>query len=143
MFSDNGTEFVAKPVKVFLKELSVVQWNSRNPGKAVSVERFNRTLKERMWVHMTDNNNFRYIDALQDIVKAYNGTVHSSTGYAPSQVGDEDVLRILKGDRVETEETKQPALQVGDFVHVAKTKMTVEKGYETNYSELPYKIQEV
>ena len=25
IFSDNGTEFIAKPVKVFLKELSVVQ----------------------------------------------------------------------------------------------------------------------
>ena len=76
IFSDNGTEFVAKSVMAFLKELSVVQWSSRNPGKAVSVERFNCTLKERIWVHMTDNNNFRYIDALQDIVKGYNYTVH-------------------------------------------------------------------
>ena len=62
---------------------------------------------------------------------------------APSQVGDEEVLKILKGDRVETEVTKQPALQVGDFVRVAKTKMTFEKGYETSYSELLYKIREV
>ena len=64
IFSDNGTEFVGKNVEAFLKELGVVQWNSRSLGKAVSVERFSRTLKERMWVHMTDNNNFRYMDTL-------------------------------------------------------------------------------
>ena len=79
---------------------------------------------------------------MQNIVEGYNDTVHFSTGYAPSQVSDEEVLKNLKGDRVETEVTKQPALQVGDLVRVAKTKMTFEKGYETNYSELLYKIRE-
>ena len=39
--------------------------------------------------------------------------------------------------------TKQPALQVGDFVRFAETKVTFEKGYETNYSKLLYKIREV
>ena len=116
IFSDNGTEFVARPVKEFLKQLGVVQWTSRNPGKAVSVERFNRTLKERLWVLMTDNNNFKYIDVLQDVLKGYNDSVHSSTGFAPSQVGDEEVIKILKGDRVEKEVTKQSALQAGDFL---------------------------
>ena len=48
VFSDNGTEFLAKSVKTFLKELNIRQWNSRNPGKAVLVERFNRTIKERL-----------------------------------------------------------------------------------------------
>ena len=51
VFSDNGTEFLARPVKAFLKELSIQQWNSKNPGKVVQVERFNRTLKERLWVY--------------------------------------------------------------------------------------------
>ena len=43
-------------------------------------ERFNRTLKERLWVHVTDQNNYRYIDVLDDVVKEYNGSEHSITG---------------------------------------------------------------
>ena len=77
------------------------------------------------------------------MLKGYNDSVHSSTGFAPSQVGHEEVIKILKGDRVEKEVTKQPALQVGDFVRVAKYKLKFEKGYETNYSELLYKICKV
>ena len=37
-------------------------------------ERFNRTLKERLWVHMTDQNDYSYIDVLADVVKGYNAS---------------------------------------------------------------------
>lgn len=139
VFSDNGTEFLAKSVKSFLKELNIQQWNSKNPGKAVMVERFNRTLKERLWVYMTDQNNFEYIDVLDDVVESYNNTIHSATGYAPSQVGQNEIIKILNKDN-EKDESNEPLFKVGDYVRVAKTKLTFEKGYETKYSRMLYKI---
>ena len=83
IFTDKGTEFLNKDVETFLKELNIRQWYSNNPGKAVMAERFNRTLKERLWVHMTDQNDYRYIYVLDDVVKWYNASEHSSTLYAP------------------------------------------------------------
>ena len=80
IFTDKGTEFLNKHVKAFLKELNVQQWYSNNPGKAVMVERFNRTLKERLWVHMSDQNDYRYIDVLADVVSSYNNSEHSWPG---------------------------------------------------------------
>ena len=49
IFTDKGTEFLNKDVEAFLKDLNIHQWYSYNPGKAVMAERFNRTLKERLW----------------------------------------------------------------------------------------------
>ena len=104
------------------------------------VERFNRTFKERLWVYMTDYNKERYIDVLPEVVKGYNDSVHSSTGFAPSAVGDEHVIQILRAESPAAEPTKGPAFRVDDYVRVAKTKLTFEKGYETKYSQMLFKI---
>ena len=50
------------------------------------VERFNRTLKNRMWKYFTAKNNHVYIDILQDIVHVYNNSYHRSIGRAPDSV---------------------------------------------------------
>ena len=94
-------------------------------------ETFNRTLKERLWVHLTDQNNYRYIDVLDAVVKGYNASEHSSTGYAPKDVTNDQVDLIL-------------ARSSGDFSgKPPQFKLTFEKGYETNYSEMIFRITEV
>ena len=55
--------------------------------KASIVERFNRTLKTRIWKYFTAHNDTRrYIDVLPQLVNAYNNTTHSSTKMKPAQV---------------------------------------------------------
>lgn len=142
VFTDKGREFLNKDVKVFLEELGIQQWSSNNPGKAVVVERFNRTLKDRLWVHMSDQNNYRYIDVLDDVVKGYNATVHSITGLAPVDVGEEHVSGLLAAKRTIPIANREFAFKVGDRVRVSTNKLKFEKGYEANYSELIFKIVE-
>jgi len=143
VFTDKGTEFLNKDVKALLKELGVQQWYSQNPGKAVQVERFNRTLKERLWIHMTNMNNYRYIDVLDDVVESYNNTVHSSTGFAPSAVTNDDVMTILRGMMPEKMKEKTAKFEEGDKVRVSTNKLTFEKGYEAKYSEKLFKIVKI
>ena len=50
------------------------------------VERFNLTLKTRMWKYFTAKNTRVYIDILQDIVQGYNNSYHRSIGRAPASV---------------------------------------------------------
>jgi len=50
--------------------------------KAAVVERFNRTLKTKMYKYFT----FKNIDVLQDLVDSYNATYHRSIGMAPNEV---------------------------------------------------------
>ena len=93
-------------------------------------------------VHYTDQNNYRYIEVLDYVVKGYNASEHSSTGYAPKDVTHGHVDLILgrsSGEPID----KPPQFKVGDTVRVSTSKLTFEKGYETNYSEMIFRITEV
>ena len=105
-------------------------------------QRFDRTLKERLWVYMTNDNDYRYIEILQDVVKGYNATEHSSTGYAPKDVTEKHVPEIL-GRKERPRPSKTPEFKVGDLVRVSTSKRAFVKGYEANYSEMIFKITEV
>ena len=45
-------------------------------GKAIVIERFNRTLKNIIWKYFTANNTRFFLDALDQMVKNYNDKVH-------------------------------------------------------------------
>ena len=50
------------------------------------VERFNRTLKTKMFRYFTHENTRRYVDVLPDLIDSYNNTHHRSIGMAPVEV---------------------------------------------------------
>jgi len=62
---------------------------------AAIAERFNRTLKEKMYRYCTAKHTRRHVDLLQDLVDSYNHTYHSSIVMAPADVTPdcEDVVR--------------------------------------------------
>ena len=60
-------------------------YSTFNEGKAVVIERFNRTLKNIMWKYFTVNNTRFYLDALDQMVKNYNEKVHSTIKMTPKE----------------------------------------------------------
>ena len=58
--------------------------------KCAIVERFNRTLKTRMYRTFTARGGHKWIDILEDLVNGYNNTRHSSTKFAPNDVNEEN-----------------------------------------------------
>jgi hypothetical protein len=56
--------------------------------KCSVVERVQRTLRESFIKYFTFKNSYRYIDVLYKFVRAYNDTVHTTTGIAPWKVTD-------------------------------------------------------
>ena len=70
--------------------------------KAAVVERFNRTLKEKMWRYFSHTQNYRYIEVLPDLVYSYNNTYHRTIKTSPSQVTKENedkIWEIMYGHR--------------------------------------------
>ena len=85
--TDKGTEFKNTLFQSQLAEYEIKFYTSENDDiKAAIVERFNWTLKTRMYRYFTHSKSYRYVDVLQDLVHSYNYTYHSSIGMAPASV---------------------------------------------------------
>ena len=67
--TDKGSEFVNKTFLKYLKDEGVHFFTTENEDiKASIVERFNRTLKEKMWRYFTKTNKLRYVDVIKHLI---------------------------------------------------------------------------
>ncbi len=142
--TDKGKEFLNATLQNRLKELKIQFYVSQNEDiKASVVERFNRTLKTKMWKYFTHRNTYQYIDVLQDMVRSYNNTYHRTIGRSPTSVKKEDEPIIkLKMYGPERGPSK-PKLKVGDKVRISKTRRTFDKGYLPNWTLEIFTVSEV
>ena len=142
--TDKGTEFKNRTVQKLLKEAKIEFFTTENEDiKAAVVERFNRTLKERLWRYFTKTNTLRYLDVLPDVVYAYNHSFHRSIQRAPIEVNtknQEDVWQCLYGGG---EPTKRTKLKVGDRVRISKARRVFKKGYLPSWTLELFTIEEV
>ena len=83
---DQGSEFYNNSFKDFLKINNIEMYSTYNEGKSVVAERFIRTLKNKIFKHMTAISKNVYFDVLDDIVNKYNHTVHKTIKMKPIDV---------------------------------------------------------
>ena len=97
-------------------------YSTYNEGKSVIAERFIRTLKKKIFKHMTAASKNIYFDVLDDIVNKYNNTVHRTIKMKPIQVRD-DYYAEYNEDSMELQSNKKdPQFKVGDYVRISKKK---------------------
>ena len=99
------------------------------------MERFNETLKTKMWKYLTAKNTVHYLDVLPKLVSSYNSTCRKSIKVAPNQVcllifGS--VRRNLY-DNVKSKEKFN--FCAGDRVRISKRRKTFKKGHLPNWTE--------
>ena len=99
--TDAGSEFMNRQFKTFLKKWNVYHFVTYNQTKAQIVERFNRTLKNKMWRYFDYANTHRYWDVLDDLVDGYNRTYHRSIKMTPLEVTNGVETFILRIDEKE------------------------------------------
>ena len=94
----------------------------RSPDMKCSIiERAQRTIRDSLYKYFTYSNTHRYNDVLQKFVEAYNDTVHSTTGMAPSKDTDSNVLTIWKkmNKKIRCVRTIRAKFTVGQHVHIS------------------------
>ena len=80
--TDQGMEFLNKSVQALLQHYGIHHFSTHNAEtKSSVVERFNRSLKRRMWRYFTKHQTWRYIDVLQDLVRSYNNTPTAASAW--------------------------------------------------------------
>ena len=83
---DQGSEFYNQSFKDFLKINNIEMYSTFNEGKPVVAERFIRTLKNKIYKHMTAISKNVYFNVLDDMVNRYNNTVHRTIKMKPIDV---------------------------------------------------------
>jgi len=136
--TDKGTEFFNKNVSKFFASENVHHFASNSDQKAAIIERFNRTLKSRLWTFFTANNTRTYTSILPEIIESYNSTYHRSIKMAPKAVNQNNSSAVWQNlyGRAGISGRTQPSKQVGDktLVRISKWKSTFDKGYLPNWT---------
>ena len=105
-------------------------YSTHNKGKSVAAEIFIKTLRNKIYEHMTANSENVYFNVLNDIVGEYNNTYHKTIKMKPI-----DVKSDYFAEHNEESNEKVPKFKVGDHVRISKCKNIFAKGCAPNWSE--------
>ena len=89
---DHGSEFYNNEFKSFLKKNDIEMYSTYNEGKSVVAERLIKTLKNKIYKHMTTIGKNVYYDVLNDIVDEYNNIFQNSIKMKPRDVKDDSFV---------------------------------------------------
>ena len=135
---DQGSEFYNKSFADFSKINNIEMYSAFNEGKSVVAERFIKTLKNKIYKHMTAISKNIYVDVLDDIANKYNNTVHRTIKIKPIDVTDDSFAEYY-----EESNKKDPKFKIGDHVRISKDKNIFAKGYAPNWSEEVFVINKI
>ena len=135
---DQGSEFYNNSFKDFLKINNIEMYSTYNEGKSVIPERFIKTLKNKIFKHMTTISKNVYFDVLHDIVDKYNNTVHKTIKMKPIDVTEDSYAEYN-----EDFNKKDPKFKVGDHVKISKYKNIFAKAYTPNWSEEVFVVRKI
>ena len=112
-------------------------YSTFNEDKSVVAERFIRTLKNKLYKHMTaTGKNVYYV--LDDVVNEYNNAKHNTIKMKPKDVKN-DNNRVY----IDEHNKKSARYNVGDRVRISKFKNIFAKGYTPNRSREIFIINKI
>ena len=126
---DQGGEFYNNVFEKWLLDNDINMYSTYIESKSVVAERFIRTLKNKLYKHMTATGKNVYYDVLDDIVYKYSNTKHSTIKTKPIDVKNNKRVYIDEHNE------KDSRFKVGDRVGISRYKNIFAKGYTPNWSK--------
>ena len=147
IYSDNGKEFMNKQVQELIanniKNTHFVLQDDNHRSLGI-INRFIRTMRERIEKWITANKSKNFIDVLDDLVDNYNNT-ENSTGWTPNEAHPNlDILRQIRIEKSmrEAEFFEETIFKVGDTVRLRLRHNLFTKGSKPKFSEEIYTVFE-
>ena len=144
---DQGGEFYNNVFEKWLSDNDINMYSTYNEGKSVVAEIFIRTLKNKLYKHMTATGKNVYYDVLDDTVNEYNNTKHSTIKMKPKDFGNNTTksssLERNKKVYIDEHNEKSARYNVGDRVRISKFKNVFAKGYTPNCSREIFVINKI
>ena len=120
---DEGGEFYNNVFKKWLSDNDIIMYSTYNEGKSLVAERIIRTLKNKLYKHMTATDKNVYYDVLD------NNTKHSTIKMKPI-----DVKGNNKQVYIDEHNEKDSRFKVGDRGRISKFKNIFAKVYTPNWN---------
>jgi len=144
--TDKGSEFNNSEFKKFCEEnniiLDLIKSDSHKLG---IINRWHRTIKEKLVKYFDSFDTVRWIDIIDKIVYNYNHTKNRGISYKPIEVNDfiENMIRQkkkLEGENIRENETEY---KVGQYVRELNDKNIFDDKMKSKYSNEIYEITKV
>ena len=113
-------------------------YSTYNEGKSVVAKKFVRTLKNKIFKHMTVFSKNVYFDVLDDVLNKYNNTAPRTRNVKPI-----DVTADSYAGYYEHFNKKDPKFKVGDRVRISKCKSIFSAVYTQIWSEEVFIISKI
>ena len=127
-----------------MKRKDIHHFSTSGDTKAGVVERFNRTLKQRLSRYFTTKNKLNFVPVLQDFMKGYNRSYHRSIKRAPNEVTETNSPEVWTTLYGKTKgKIKKPRFKVGDRVRLNEKFRQFKKGYLPGWTEEVFVVKSV
>ena len=116
----------------------IEMYSTYNERKSVIAEKFIRTLKNKIFHHMTAVSKNVYFDVFDNILNKFNNTVCRTIKMKPIDVTFDSYAEYNENSNV-----IQPKFKVGYHVRTSKHKIVFAKGYTQNWSDDVFVVSKI
>lgn len=141
--TDQGKEFYNQHVQSMLKEFNIELFSVYSDKKAAIVERFQRTLQDRMYRAFTYQRNYKWLDILPQLIESYNHSYHRSIKTMPATINESNETKVWFSQYKKVEKNPSPKYEVGDSVRIPKHKTIFTKGYIEKWTDEIFTIHSI
>lgn len=135
--TDQGKEFYNVHVQKLCNKYNMELFSVYSDNKAAIVERFNRTLKDRMYRYFTYKGTHEWLDVLPKLLHGYNHSYHRSIECAPASINVLNAMKTFKQQYADVKkgDKLKASFHVGDRVRISKLNGVFRRGYLPGWSD--------
>ena len=148
---DEGTEFTNKKIKKWFEDNDIETFFTSDSHKLGIINRFHRTLKDKILKYFIANDTTRWIDVIDEIIKNYNNTRNSGIyNFTPKEASKPMIQNYIINKKIEesqgiekiNDEDKDEHFSIDDKVRIKIKSDIFDKG-KLKYGEYIYTITQV
>ena len=145
--TDHGSEFVNKDMKKFFEQEGVKHYLTSNEIKTSHGERVIQTLRMRIARLFRAQNNFNWIDVIQDVTNSYNDSVHAALNSSPNTAmcaTEKTELWHWQYKRNDSSTITGPnkpyEFNLGDRVRISFLRESFHRAYDHSWTDMIYTV---
>lgn len=142
---DRGKEFVNATFKKLLKKYDIDMYHTFSEIKASIVERFNRTLNQKLKILFEFNQNHHWTSLLPAILKQYNEKdIHRTIGLPPVRVTRKNEREIYERlYSLKDFKLLKPSFKTGDRVRITRKQYVFSNKYDRKWTTEIFLIRKI